>query len=151
MNKDLKSGAFTITRRNVESNAVDIATQHKDFRELLANWKSDSYLLDQMERGLYVKRRAVSIEKNALVWSETAIFSDITKLIPNFNLNDTLRFPLHDTTGLIITTNGVLSTSPEGAAIKWNPYTTTFSVTTRMREFNPTSSFAGHLRHYLKR
>jgi hypothetical protein len=151
LNKDLKSGTFTVTRRNVESNATDAATQHKDFRELLANWKSDGYLLDQMEKGLYVKKRAVRIEKNKLVWSETAIFSDITRLIPNFNLNDTLRFPLHDTTGLVITTNGMLSTSSEGAAIKWNPHTTTFSVTTRMREFNPTSSFAEQLRRYLKR
>ena len=151
LNNDFKSGTFSIIRRNVESNASDTAAQRKDFAELVDNWKSDRYLLDQMEKGLYVKSRAVSVEQNKLVWKETAIFSDIGSLVPDFDVNDTIRFPLHDTTGLIITTNGILSSSADGIVIKWNPHTTTFSVTTKMREFEPSSFFGQRLRHYVKR
>jgi hypothetical protein len=131
--------------RYVESIATDTATKHKDFVELLANWKSDSHLLDQMKRGLYVKRRVVSIEKQMLEWSEATIFSDATRLIPNFNPDDTPEFPFHATTGLAITTNGMVSALREDAAVKWSPHTAPSSVTTRMREFNPTSSFTEQL------
>lgn len=151
LNNDLKSGTFTITRKNVESNASDTATQRKDFAELLTNWKSDRYLLDQMDKGLYVKKRNVSLEHGRIVWQEIAIFSDIASLIPDFTHDDTMRFPLHDTTGLIITTNGKLSSSADGIVIKWNPHTTTFSVTTKMREFKPSSFFADRFRRYVKR
>lgn len=151
LNNDLKSGTFTITRKNVESNASDTATQRKDFAELLTNWKSDRYLLDQMDKGLYVKKRNVTLERGKVVWQETAIFSDIANLIPDFSHSDTMHFPLHDTTGLIISTNGMLSSSADGIVIKWNPHTTLFIVTTRMREFKPSSFLAERLRRYLRR
>ena len=135
----------------MESNAADTAAQRKDFTELIANWKDDQFLLDQMDRGLYIKKRSVALERGKVVWQEMAIFSDIDKLIPNFDFNDTLRFPLHDTTGLTITTNGTISSSNDGLVVKWNPHTDVFKVTTTMREFKPTSSFTERLRYYLKR
>src|SRR5690348_17571705 len=97
LNADHTSGSLTVVSTHVESNASDTAGQNKDFAELLANWKGDRYLLGQMEKGLYVKSRSLKLERGGLVWRESAIFADVSSLIPNFNFNDTMRFPLRDT------------------------------------------------------
>ena len=150
LNSDHKSGSLSIVSTHVESNASDSAGQNKDFAELLSNWKGDGYLLGQMEKGLYVKSRSLKLERGRLVWREIAIFSDVSALIPNFNFNDTMRFPLRDTSGLVITSNGMLSSAHGGMVVQWKPHTTTFEVATRMREFSPLSSFAQQFRRYRK-
>lgn len=151
LNTDNRSGTFTIVRKNVESNESDTAAQRKDFSELLANWKGDQYLLDQMDKGLYVKSRSMALERGKVIWRETAIFSDITRLIPNFDFNDTLRIPLHDTTGLDLSTNGAVVAERDSVVIKWPRQTTRFELTTRSRDFKPSSSFAARLRRFMKK
>ncbi|HEV8538007.1 MAG TPA: hypothetical protein VGR15_03695 [Bacteroidota bacterium] len=151
LNSDGRSGTFRTVRRNVASNESDTAAQRRDFSELVGNWRGDRYLLDQMEKGLYVKSRSVAMEQGKVVWRETAIFSDVTKLIPNFDADDTLRIPLHDTTGLEITSNGTVALERDSVVILWQPHTTHFELTTKLRDFKPVSSFAARLRRYLKK
>ena len=104
-----------------------------------------------MDKGMYVKHRSVALEKGSVVWRETAIFPDIEKLIPTFNHYDTLRIPLHDTTGLHVKTNWVIVVVRDSIVIHWPPFTTHFEVTTTSRDFKPVSFFASRLKRYLKK
>jgi len=151
LNEDEKSGMIMTTSRNMQSDAADSAQQERDFNELISNWKSDKYLLDQMNKGLYVQERKLSIEKGKLAWREKSLFSDISKLFPDFNPNDTLRIPLKDTTGLTISTNGRIVTEKDSIVILWSPHTKVFQLKTTTREFKPVSKFAERFRQYLKR
>ena len=142
LNEDGHSGTLSVVQRHVESDAQEADAQRKDFDELIANWKGDRHLLDQMEKGLYVKNRSLRNEKGILVWRETCIFSDIDKLLPRYSSDDTLRFPLHNTKGLEIHSNGKLVAMQDSAVILWPPHTTRFELKTKTLEFTSGSGFA---------
>jgi hypothetical protein len=141
LNGDGRSGTLSVIRRHMESDAQDTASQRKDFNELIANWRGDHYLLDQMEKGLYVKDRSLRSEHGVLVWRETSIFSDVAKIIPQYAPDDTLRFPLHDTKGLEIRSNGTLVAMQDSSVILWPPHTTHFELKTKTLGFSSLSGF----------
>ena len=142
LNDDWKSGTFTTLMRNVESDSQDSSTQRKDFQTLIDNWKSNRYLLEEMEKGLYVKERKVRSEKGKLVWRESAIFADISKLLPEFSSDEPLKFPLTDTSGQRVSTNGSLTMIKDSLFIIWPPHTKVFEMKTIQRSFTPRSDFA---------
>lgn len=151
LNDDGKSGTFTTVMSNIESDSRDTSTQRKDFNEMISNRESDRYLLDQLDKGLYVKQRSLALDHGTMAWKETALFSDITKLIPEFNTNDTMKFPISDTTNLHITTNGKLVAVKDSLFIVWPPHTRTFTFSSRRGEFKPASTFAARFQKYQKK
>jgi hypothetical protein len=151
LNDDGKSGTFTTVMRNMESDSQDPKTQRNDFNELISNSTSDRYLLDQLDKGFYVKQRSLTLDHGALLWKETSLFSDITKLIPGFNTADTMRFPISDTTNLHITTNGKLVVTKDSTFILWPPHTKKFEFTSGRNEFKPLSAFAIRFKEYGKK
>ena len=142
LNADGKSGTFTTIMRNVESDSPDSATQRRDFQTLLDRWKGNQYLFDEMEKGLYVKERSLRLEKGKLVWRETAIFADLSKMIPEFSPDKPLKFPIADTSGQSVRTNGALTTVQDSLLIMWPPHTKKFELKTTQRSFTPSSNFA---------
>ena len=150
MNEDGKSGTMVVVRRNVQSDAEDPQQQERDFDELMSNWRGDKHLLDQMEKGLYIKERKLSLEKGTLVWRETSLFSDVSKLFPGFDVNDSLRIPLKDTTGSVIATNGILVVRKDSSGVVWPPHTKVFELARTSREFKPKSNFAEWFRKTVK-
>lgn len=141
LNSDGRSGTFTSVMRNVESDSPDSATQRKDFQNLIDKWKSDQYLFDQMEKGLYLRERKLSSQNGKLVWRETSIFQDISRIIPEYHANEPLKFPLSDTSNQIITTNGKLMMVNDSLYIIWPPHTKRFEMKTTQKLFTPTSRF----------
>lgn len=148
LNADGKSGTFTTVMRHVESDSRDSAAQEKDFATLIGNWKGDRFLLDQVDKGLYVKARNLSMEKGKLVWRESSIFADVTKLIPGFSPDSALRFPLTDTSGLKVTSNGKLIATRDSTFIVWPPHTRTFEMKSSQRNFTPASNFVKSFQTY---
>jgi hypothetical protein len=142
LNPDGKSGTFTTIMRNVESDSPDSATQRRDFQSLMDRWKGNQYLFDEMEKGMYVKERSLRLEKGKLVWRETAIFADLSKLIPEFSPDKPLTFPLADTTGQKVKTNGTLTTVQDSILIMWPPHARKYELKTVQRSFTPGSNFA---------
>ena len=142
LNADGRSGTFTTIMRNVESDSPDSATQRRDFQALMDRWKGNQYLFDEMEKGLYVKERSLRLEKGKLVWRETAIFADLSKIIPEFSPDKPLKFPLTDTSGQIVKTNGTLTTVQDSLLIMWPPHAKKFELKTIQRSFTPGSNFA---------
>jgi hypothetical protein len=142
LNADGKSGTFTIIMRNVESDSPDSATQRRDYQTLMDRWKGNQYLFDEMEKGLYVKERSLRLEKGKLVWRETALFADISKLIPEFSPDKPLKFPIADTSGQSVKTNGTLTTVQDSILIVWPPHAKKYELKTVQRSFTPSSNFA---------
>ena len=151
LNEDGMTWTLSITRRNIESDSRDTATQRQDFLELISNWKSDRYLLSQVDRGRYVKSRRLSLEQGKLTWRETVIVSDVNTFLPGINLKDEVRFPLQDTTGLRITTNGRIVTEKDSLVILWPAHTRVFEVKSVRQDFNAQSRFHQRFQSYLKR
>jgi hypothetical protein len=142
LNPDGKSGTFTTIMRNVESDSPDSATQRRDFQSLMDRWKGNQFLFEEMEKGLYVKERSLLMEKGKLVWRESAIFADLSKMLPEFSPDRPLKFPLADTSGQGVTTNGTLTSVKDSLVIAWPPHTKTFALKTLQRSFTPKSNFA---------
>ena len=151
LNADGKSGTFTTVMRHVESDSPDTSAQRKDFSTLIENWKGDRYLLEQMDKNLYVKERKLFMEKGKLAWRESSIFSDVTKLIPGFSADSSVRFPLTDTSALKITTNGKLIVTRDSIFILWPPHTRTFEMKSANRNFTATSNFARLFQAYARK
>ena len=150
LNEDFKSGTFSTIMRNVESDSQDSLTQQKDFHALLDNWKGNRFLFDEMEKGLYVKDRKLRMENGSLTWRESAIFADLTKMIPEFSPDKPLKFPLSDTSGQRVTTNGKLTMVKDSLFILWPPRTKRFELKTVQRAFTPRSSFAKLFQAHVK-
>lgn len=150
LNEDGVTWTLSITRRNIESDSHDSATQRQDFLELISNWKLDRYLLSQVDRGRYVKSRRLSLEHGKLVWRETVIVSDVNKFLPGINLKEEVRFPLQDTTGLSITTNGLIVSEKDSIVILWPPHTRIFEVKSVRRDYRGSSRFHQRFQSYMK-
>ena len=151
LNEDEKSGAFIIVRGNMQSDASSPDQQEKDFTELIGNWKSDEYLLQQMNKNVYVKERTLSLDKGKLIWKEALIFSDVTKLFPDLRATDTVRIPFKESDGNVISTNGNVRKDKGTAIVLWPPHTRQFVVKTKTRKFTPTSDFARRFVGYRKK
>jgi hypothetical protein len=141
LNKDGKSGSISIEYTNVESSAADSAHQNEDFAELIGNWKSDKYLLERMDDGVYIKERTLALRKGVLVWKESGIFSDIRKLKEGVMYDDTTRItiPKNQT---VLSTNGTAIIDRDSTVVYWPPQTRDFRVKIQQRNFEPTSHFA---------
>jgi hypothetical protein len=151
LNVDGKSGTLVVIRRNMQSDATERTQQEKDFNELVQNWRGDQYLLDQMNKGTYVKERKVMVERGKVVWKETSIFSDISKLFPDINPNDTVRVPFKNEDGTVISTNGTILHEKDKTVVVWLPHTTEFIVKTQTKAFHTTSDFVRMFKTYQKR
>jgi hypothetical protein len=151
LNKDGKSGVLMVIRRNLQSDATTRIQQVKDFEELIQNWKSDSYLLDQMNKGAYVKERKVFVEQGGIVWKEVSIFSDVSKLFPDINPNDTVRVSFKNEDGAVISTNGSAIKEKDKTVVVWSPNTTEFTLKTLTKNFHPTSDFVKLFKSYRKK
>ena len=151
LNEDEKSGSFIIVRGNMQSDASSMDQQEKDFTELMGNWKSDEYLLQQMNKNVYVKERTLALDHGKLVWKETLIFSDVTKLFPDLKATDTVRIPFKESDGNVISTNGSIRKDRGTTIVLWPPHTRRFVVKTRTREFTPSSDFAKRFAAYRKK
>lgn len=149
LNDDGKSGMLIFTKYNIQSDANDTAGQDKDFQDMINNWKSDQYLLDQVNHGAYVKERDMRIEHGRIVWTERSIFSDVTKLFPDFTPGDTVRFGYDPDDMDITETNGKLVQVSDSMMVVWPPDTRDFKLTTTTKNFTPKSNLEERFEQYL--
>ncbi len=150
LNPNGKSGTLTITYRNIESTADDSAKQAEDFQELMDKWKGDEYLLERMNEGVYVKQRALQLNRGTLVWKEVGIFSDVGKMNEGISYNDTSRIAMgKDET--VLSTNGTLLISKDSTVVVWPPHTHDFALTVQNKDFKPASHFAERFRALKKK
>jgi hypothetical protein len=141
LNNDGKSGSIWIEYTNIESSAADSVHQNEDFTELISKWKSDAYLLERMEDGIYVEERSLALRKGVLVWRETGIFSDVRKLKEGVKYDDTTRITISkDQT--VLSTNGTAIIERDSTVVYWPPQTRDFRIKIQQRSFEPTSRFA---------
>lgn len=150
LNPDGKTGTLFSLKSNVQSGSADTADQRKDFAELISNWKSDQYLIDRMTSGVYIKDRDVRLDGGEVVWSETSLVSDASKILPRYNDNDTTRLPLNLSDGEVTETNGTMNNMKDSVVIVWPPHTREFIVKMKVRDFHPKSDFGERLKEYLK-
>ena len=151
LNDDGKSGTLTIILHNLQSDATGSEGQEHDFDELMKNWKSDQYLLDQMNKGAYVKERKVAVKRGTLVWTENLLFSDVSKLFPEFAWDDTVRIPFKDAEAVVVETNGKITKEKDKIIVWWEPNTRYFELQTKLREFKPASNFLKRFHAYTKK
>ena len=59
---DFNSGTFSVTYTDIRSSEKAPEKQEKDFDELIELYKSDMFLLDQVDEGIYVKERKVNAD-----------------------------------------------------------------------------------------
>ena len=140
IDKDGKTGMLELTRRNVQSDESSAEKQNQDFEELLSNWRSDSYLLDKVAEGYYVKGRSLNLEQGVLVWKQKLLFKDIKNILDSDISNDSLRFRLEHS-DVIVSTNGVLHRYADSTVVTWPILPGTFILKVRRSEFTPTSDF----------
>lgn len=150
LNADGKSGTVDVKFTNIASSSDDTSKQNEDFQELLDKWKGDKYLLEQMNGGIYVKRRDLRLNNGILVWQEVGIFSDVQKLKNGISSQDTTRISMgKDET--ILATNGVVLISKDSSVVEWPPHTRDFQLKIKNRDFKPTSHFADKFRALRKK
>ena len=150
LNTDGKSGTIIIKYSNVQSSEAEPSKQNEDFEELLSKWKSDKYLLDRMNDGVYIKKRDLTLTHGILVWQEVGIFSDVQKMKDGISYEETTRISLaKDET--VLSTNGVVLMSKDSTVVVWPPHTRDFHVKIQQKNFQPTSYFAEKFRQLKKK
>ncbi len=141
LNSDGKSVTLSIRYTNIESSSTDTAKQREDFNELIGNWRGDKYLLERMDDGVYLKKRALSMVHGVLVWNETGIFSDVARMKDGVKYDDTTRITVgKDQT--VLSTNGTVLLTKDSTVVSWPPHTREFHIRIQQRDFQPTSHFA---------
>lgn len=149
LNADGKSGTIYTVKRNIQSDQDTHAKQQEDFDNLIRDWKGDSYLLEKMKEGVYVKDRNLSIEGGDLVWKEVAIFADFHELFRDAVINDTVRIGFgNDQT--VAATNGELIRTKDSTVVQWPPKTTEFILKVRKNDFRAASNFVERFTLYTR-
>ena len=148
INKDGKSGVLEFTRTNIQSDESTPEKQKRDFDELISNWQSDSYLIEKMSEGYYVKDRSLRLEKGVLVWKQQLLFGDIRKILDSDIARDTLRFRLEHS-DIIASTNGTVRRYADSTVVLWPITPGTFQLKLKRSQFTPTSDFVGMFKKYL--
>jgi hypothetical protein len=144
------SGTISITKRNLQSDQIDIAKQQEDFDNLISDWKEDQYLLEKTKEEVYVKDRKLSIVKGKLVWQEVAIFADLHRLFRDVIVNDTMRIGFgKDET--VVATNGELIRTKDSTFVQWPLKTREFILKIQKNNFTPVSNFAEKFKAYSKK
>ena len=151
LNTDGKSGMLVFTKYNIQSNASDSAGQDKDFQELIHNWKSDQYLLEQADHGAYVKERDVHLDNGKVVWREQSIFSDVSRIFPEIHPADTVRFSFDSKETDVSETNGSVSQKGDSTIVAWPPNTREFTLITAAKGFSTTSNLEQRFAAYLEK
>jgi len=124
--------------------------QQKDFEQAIRYWKNDDYLLQRVHDGLYVKDRNLSLNDNALVWKEVAIFADIAEIFNREVKNDTLRFTIKGDQSRLVGTNGTVVQGKDSTTIFWRLPAKEIVMKTKENNFKPTSDFAAKFKAYMK-
>jgi hypothetical protein len=150
INPDGKTGTLTFIKYNIQSDASDTADQAKDFNDLISNWKSDQYLIDQMEQGAYVKERDVHLEDGKVVRREVSLLADVGNVLPHYREEDTTRFKCNPENGEIVSTNGTVIDMKDSLIVVWPPHTKEFVLRTKVKDFNPKSKFEEKFAEYLR-
>lgn len=140
INPDGKTGVLELTRRNVQSDESSPEKQQHDFKELLSDWKSDTYLIEQLSEGYYVKKRSLRIEKGVLVWKQQLLFANLRTILGSDVSNDSLHFRLEHS-DVIVSTNGTIRRYPDSTVVTWPIAPGTFTLKLRRSQFTPTSDF----------
>ena len=140
INPDGKTGLLELTRRNVQSDESSPEKQLRDFKELLSDWKSDAYLIEQLSEGYYVKKRSLQIEKSVLVWRQQLLFANLRTILGSDVANDSLHFRLEHS-DVIVSTNGTIRRYPDSTVVTWPIAPGTFTLKLRRSQFTPTSDF----------
>jgi len=150
LNPDGKSGTVTVKCSNIESSSDEASKQNDDFQELLSKWKSDQYLLERMNEGVYVKRRDLELRHGILVWQEIGIFADVQKMKDGISYEDTTRISLgKDET--VLSTNGTEQVSKDSTVVLWPPHTRDFHIKIRNQDFKPSSHFVEKFKLFTKK
>jgi hypothetical protein len=150
INPDGKTGTLTITKYNMQSDGSDSAEQAKDFNDLIRNWKTDQYLIDQMKEGAYVKARDVSQEAGAVVWREVLLLANVENVLPHYTEGDSTRFKCDPENGEIVNTNGTVIDMKDSLIVVWPPHTKDFILKTKVKDFDAKSNFTQQFEEYLK-
>jgi hypothetical protein len=146
---DGKTGTLSVIKYNLQSDASDTADQAKDFHDLINNWESDQYLIDQMNAGAYVKERDLSLEDGKIVWREVSLLADVGNILPRYNEADTTRFKCDPENGEIVSTNGTVIDMKDSMIVIWPPHTKEFILHTKVKDFKPKSKFEQKFEEYL--
>jgi hypothetical protein len=140
LNADGKSGTMTTVMRNVQSDDRDSLGQRGDFKELMRKWKEDSYLLENVQKQVYIKERSLKLERRALVWRETALFVDVKELFGDHIRNDTLRITFREKER-VTAENAAVTHRGDTTFVAWPLNVRRLVVTIRRADFHPTSNF----------
>ena len=151
INPDGKTGTLTSVKYNVQSGTGDSADEAKDFTDLINNWKSEQYLIDQVKQGTYIKDRSVKLEKGIVVWRETALIADVEKILPHYHPGDTTRFVINPEDNTISGTNGTVINMKDSTIIFWPPDTKLFTLRMKVKDFKASSKFEERFKAYLKK
>ena len=93
---------------------------HKDFNELINDWKGDQYLLDQAEEGIFIKSRDLYIRDDKIMGRVTGIVENLDKLYSFWVKNgERIMMPEDDEDFQIIETNGQIIKTPKNSLIVW--------------------------------
>jgi hypothetical protein len=150
LNADGKSGTMTTIMRNIQSDDRDSLGQRGDFRELLRKWQEDSYLLENVKKQVYIKERALRLQRGVLVWREVALFADLRDLMSEYVHNDTLRMTFRSGEK-VSAVNASVVENADTTILMWPMAARKLQVNIRHKDFHPTSDFVALFKAEVKK
>lgn len=113
-------GKIEVVYYDIQSSEALLKDQQQDFRELIENYQSDKFLLDNMSDGVYIQKRELLEKNGILIGGYKGIFRNI-----KFD-NEPLKYTneefmlLIDTDGKeVIDTNGEIVSSGKNIILTW--------------------------------
>ena len=112
-------GTIEITYTNIETGEALLKDQKHDFDELIEYYQGDSFLLDQLSDGIYIKERELKEENGKLIGKYKGIFRNFKfDNEPLKTMNDEFIM-LMDKDDEVIETNGKIVKSEKNIFITW--------------------------------
>jgi hypothetical protein len=119
-NDDFTAGTVRVTFMNIQSTEQDTSKQRKDFESLVEILFEDDFLLDNLEEGIYIKKRDLYVEDGSLNVTYSGIFRSSNLAAKDMHITENeriLRFDKND--GDKATSNGKISETEDSFIFSW--------------------------------
>jgi hypothetical protein len=143
-------GDYTLVMRNIQSDGATPHHQDQDFQLLLDVWQSDSYLLDRVRQGVYVRRRALTVEDGVLVGREDGLFSNPSNIALFVAPDSSIRRPI-PRSNRVTSTNGKVVDMGDTIYVLWPPRTREFTVKMQPLKFQHTSNLVARFKAWTRK
>lgn len=125
LNDNYSRADITLTYFGLSSDADSLHKRQSDFDEIISSYQDDDFLLDELENGIYVKKRDIFEDEKGVGFRYSGIFKTLKLDGTEFKIQkDNIVFELDKDDMNLVDTNGEVSQDSAKIYITWPKGTT---------------------------